>query len=164
MADKKLTTYTQEGFDALKDELDYLKNTHRAEVLHDLEVARGFGDLSENAEYDEARNEQAKTEARIKELEELIRNAEIVDESTVDTTAVSVGSTVTVFDVDMEEEVVYIVAGSNEVKPTENIISDMSPIGKALVGHHSGDTVTVEAPKESFKLKILNVERTKKHG
>ena len=164
MAEKKLTTYTQEGFDALKNEYDYLKNTRRGEILHDLEVARGFGDLSENAEYDEARNEQAKTEARIKELEELIRNAEIVDESTVDTSAVSVGSTVAVLDIDMDENITYIIAGSNEVKPAENIISDMSPIGKALVGHHTGDTVTVEAPKESFNLKILSVERTKKHG
>ncbi len=160
----KITTYTQEGFNALKEELDFLKNTRRAEIVHDIEVARGFGDLSENAEYDEARNEQAKVEARIKELDELIRNAEIVDESTVDTSAVSVGSTVSVYDTDMDEEITYIIAGSNEVNPSENVISDMSPIGRALLGHHAGDLVHVEAPRANFELKILTVERTKKHG
>ena len=160
----KITTYTQEGFNALKEELEYLKNTRRAEIVHDIEVARGFGDLSENAEYDEARNEQAKVEARIKELDELIRNAEIVDESTVDTSAVSVGSTVKVYDTDMEEEITYIIAGSNEVNPLENVISDMSPIGRALMGHHAGDLVRVEAPRASFEIRILSIERTKKHG
>jgi transcription elongation factor GreA len=159
----RIVTYTQEGFNALKEELEYLKNTRRGEIVHDIEVARGFGDLSENAEYDEARNEQAKVEARIKELDELIRNAEIVDETTVDTSAVSVGSTVSVRDPEADEDVTFIIAGSNEVNPSENVISDMSPIGKALLGHHAGDTVTVEAPRASFKLKIISVERTKKH-
>ena len=100
MATKKTTLYTQQGFKALKDELDYLKNVKREEVKRDLSTARSFGDLSENSEYDEARNEQAKTEARIKELEELINNAEIVDESKIDTSVVGVGSTVKLYFID----------------------------------------------------------------
>jgi len=159
---KQTVYYTQEGFQALKDELDYLKNTRRGEIVKEIEIARGFGDLSENSEYDEARTEQAKTEARIKELEEKIENAEIVDESTIDTSKVGVGSTVTVFDPDMEEEDTYIIVGSNEVSALENKISDLSPIGKALMGHHEGDTVTVEAPKSTYELVIRKVERTKK--
>ncbi len=155
-------TYTQEGYKELVDELSYLKNTRRAEIVHDIEVARGFGDLSENSEYDEARTEQAKTEARIKELEEKILHAEIIDESTIDTGKVSVGSTVVVYDPDEDEEDTYIIVGSNEVSALDNKISDLSPIGKALMGHHAGDKVTVEAPKTSYVLEIKKVERTKK--
>ena len=97
--------YTQEGYNELVAELDYLKNTRRAEVIHDIEVARGFGDLSENAEYDEARTEQARVESRIKELEDKIQNAVIIDESQIDSTVISVGSTVTVFDKEDQMEI-----------------------------------------------------------
>ena len=126
MSNKNAMYYTQEGYDTLVNELNYLKNTRRAEIAHDIEVARGFGDLSENAEYDEARNEQAKVEARIKELDEKIRHAIIVDESTIDSDIISVGSTVTVYDHDMESEEVYSIVGSNEVDPVANRISDLS--------------------------------------
>ena len=153
--------YTQEGYNELVTELDYLKNTRRAEVIHDIEVARGFGDLSENAEYDEARTEQARVEARIKELEDKIQNAVIIDESQIDSTIVSVGSTVTVFDKADEMEITYVIVGSNEASPAELKISDMSPIGRALVGKKAGATVTVEAPNGNFDLEILKVERTK---
>lgn len=153
--------YTQEGYDTLVNELNYLKNTRRAEIAHDIEVARGFGDLSENAEYDEARNEQAKVEARIKELDEKLRHAIIVDESNIDSNIISVGSTVTVYDHDMECEEEYSIVGSNEVDPVANRISDLSPIGRALMGKHAGTSVTVDAPNGSFVLDIKNVTRTK---
>ena len=153
--------YTQEGYNELVAELDYLKNTRRQEVIQDIDRARGFGDLSENAEYDEARTEQARVEARITELEEKIQNAVIIDESQIDSTVVSVGSTVTVYDKADEMEITYVIVGSNEASPAELKISDMSPIGHALVGKKAGATVTVEAPAGSFELEILKVERTK---
>ncbi len=161
MSNKNAMYYTQEGYDTLVNELNYLKNTRRAEIAHDIEVARGFGDLSENAEYDEARNEQAKVEARIKELDEKIRHAIIVDESNIDSNIISVGSTVTVYDHDMECEEEYCIVGSNEVEPKANRISDLSPIGRALMGKHAGTSVTVDAPGGSFVLDIKNVTRTK---
>ncbi len=161
MSNKNAMYYTQEGYDTLVNELNYLKNTRRAEIAHDIEVARGFGDLSENAEYDEARNEQAKVEARIKELDEKIRHAIIVDESNIDSNIISVGSTVIVYDHDMECEEEYSIVGSNEVDPVANRISDLSPIGRALMGKHAGISVTVDAPNGSFVLDIKNVTRTK---
>ena len=163
MATKKTTLYTQEGFKALKDELDYLKNVKREEVKKDLSTARSFGDLSENSEYDEARNEQAKTEARIKELEELVENAQIVDETKMDTSVVSLGSTVTVYDVEEDEEIVYSIVGSNEVNPVERKISDQSPIGKALMGQRAGASVAVELPSgDSIHMEIKEVTRVQK--
>ena len=161
MSNKNAMYYTQEGYDALVNELNYLKNTRRAEIAHDIEVARGFGDLSENAEYDEARNEQAKVEARIKELDEKIRHAIIVDESNIDSNIISVGSTVTVYDHDTDSEEEYSIVGSNEVNPYANRISDLCPIGRALMGKHAGDSVTVDAPGGSFVLEIKAVTRTK---
>lgn len=161
MANKNQMYYTQEGYNELVSELDYLKNTRRAEVVHDIEVARGFGDLSENAEYDEARTEQARVEARIKELEEKVRNAIIIDESLIDTNVISVGSTVKVFDRDMEAEDEYIIVGSNEVVPSAHRISDLSPIGRALMGKHAGDVAVVDAPGGTFELEVLSVVRTK---
>ena len=163
MATKKTTLYTQEGFKALKDELDYLKNVKREEVKKDLSTARSFGDLSENSEYDEARNEQAKTEARIKELEELVANAQIVDESKIDNDIVSLGSEVTVYDVEEDEEIVYNIVGSNEVNPVERKISDQSPIGRALMGQRAGASITVELPSgDAIHMDIKAVSRSQK--
>lgn len=163
MANKKTTLYTQEGFKALKDELDYLKNVKREEVKKDLSTARSFGDLSENSEYDEARNEQAKTEARIKELEELIINAEVVDESKIDTSIVGIGSTVKICFVDDDEEMTYSIVGTNEANPAESKISDQSPIGKALIEAKAkeGTTVTVETPTGHIRVKVIEITRTK---
>ncbi len=160
---KKAVILTSEGYNKLKDELNYLKNERRGEILHDLEVAKGFGDLSENAEYDAARTAQAETEARIKEIEEQLRNAEVFDENSIDAGIINLGSTVTVFDPDEEEETSYIIVGTNEVNAFENKISDMSPIGKALLGHKAGETVAVETPRGSYTLEIRAVERTKKN-
>ena len=159
MSKAKQMLYTQEGYQALVDELEYLKGTKRQQVKEDIATARAFGDLSENAEYDEARNEQAKVEARIKELEELILGAVIVDESKIDTSIINMGSIVKVYDKEFDETVEYSIVGSNEADPFQNRVSDMSPIGKALVGKRAGDEVIVEAPNGSIVLQILEVSR-----
>ena len=160
MSKVKQMLYTQEGYQALVDELEYLKGTKRQQVKEDIATARAFGDLSENAEYDEARNEQAKVEARITELEELILGAVIVDESKIDTSIVNMGSIVKVYDKEFDETVEYSIVGSNEADPFQNRISDMSPIGKALVGKRAGDEVVVEAPNgNNIVLQIIEVTR-----
>ncbi len=163
MANEKKMLYTKEGYDELVKELDYLKTTRREEIKEAIATARSFGDLSENSEYDEARNEQAKTEARIKELEELVDNAQIVDESKIDANIVSLGSAVTVYDVGEDLEIVYNIVGSNEVNPIEKKISDQSPIGKALMGQKKGAKVVVELPSgEPLHMHIKDVQRTQK--
>ena len=162
MANEKKMLYTQEGFDELVRELDYLKTTRREEIKEAIAVAKGFGDLSENAEYDEARNDQAKTEARIKELEELVANAEVVDETKIDNSIVSLGSTVTVYDVEEDEEIVYSIVGSNEANPIEHKISDQSPIGKALMGARAGATIVVEVPYGTVHMEVKDVTRSQK--
>ena len=123
-------------------------------------LARSFGDLSENSEYDEARNEQAKNEARIKELEELVENAVILDESNIDTSVVSLGSTVKVKNIDIGAEFTYDLVGSNESNPMEFKISDQSPIGAALMGKKAGDKVEVSTPGGVVRLEVVEVSRT----
>ncbi len=159
MSTKKQMLYTPEGYKVLTDELNFLKTVRREEIKEAIAVAKGFGDLSENAEYDEARNEQAKTEARIKELEELVANAVIVDETTLDNSVVSLGSLVTVYDVEEDEEIEYSIVGSNEANPMERKISDRSPIGMALMGAREGDTVVVEIPAGTIHMEIKKVAR-----
>lgn len=155
----KQMLYTQDGYNELVEELNYLKNVRREEIKEDIATARSFGDLSENAEYDEARNEQAKTEARIKELEEMIVNAVIIDETKVDSAVISVGSVVKVYDKEFDEVIEYQIVGSNEANPLLNKISDQSPIGRALVGMRSGESATVETPGGLVHLDILEVTR-----
>ena len=159
MAENIKQMYTKQGYQDLVDELKYLKLTRREEIKEQIAVARGFGDLSENAEYDEARNEQAKVEARIQELEALIENAEIIDESNMDVRAISLGSVVKLFDEDFEEEITYSIVGSNQADPLEQKISDQSPIGRALMGKKAGDKVTVTAPAGELHFKVLEVAR-----
>ena len=160
MAENIKQKYTKQGYQDLVDELKYLKLTRREEIKEQIAVARGFGDLSENAEYDEARNEQAKNETRIKELEELLENAVILDESSIDTSVVSLGSTVKLFHEGLGMEMVYDLVGSNESNPAEGKISDQSPIGEALIGKREGDSVQVEVPNGTVRMKILAVSRT----
>ena len=160
MAKGKQILYTQQGYQELVDELHYLKHEKREKIKNDIAVARSFGDLSENSEYDEARNEQAKNEARIKELEELVENAVILDESQIDTAIVSLGSNVKVLNLTLNAEISYDLVGSNEANPLENKISDLSPIGAALIGKQAGDEVAVEVPSGIVKLKVLEVSRT----
>ncbi len=160
MAKGKQMLYTKQGYQELVDELHYLKHEKREKIKNDIAVARSFGDLSENAEYDEARNEQAKNEARITELEALLENAQILDESKVDTSVVSLGSTVKVLNTDLNTEATYDLVGSNESNPMEGKISDQSPIGAALMNKRAGDTVHVEVLVGSVNLKVLDVYRT----
>lgn len=154
--------YTPQGYKELVDELDYLRGKRRDEIREQIAIARGFGDLSENAEYDEARNEQAKVEARIKELETLIENAIVVDESVQDASVVSLGSVVNLHDDDEDEDLIYYIVGSNEVSPAEHKISDMSPIGHALMGKRAGDKVTVEIPMGEIHFTVTDVARANK--
>ena len=164
MANTVKQMYTPEGYRELVEELNYLKLTRREEIKEQIAVARSFGDLSENAEYDEARNEQAKVEARILELDSLIENAIVIDESTQDFSTVSLGSVVKLFDVDMDEDITYSIVGSNEADPLESKISDQSPIGRALMGKRAGDEVEVETPGGVIKFKVLDVSRAKAHA
>ena len=152
--------YTKQGYQELVDELYRRTHEEREKIKNDIATARSFGDLSENSEYDEARNEQAKNETRIKELEELIENAEILDESTIDTSVVSLGSTVKVLNKTTNTEITYSLVGSNESNPFECKISDQSPIGAALMGKRAGNEVTFEVPNGTVSLKVLEVTRT----
>ena len=160
----KTTKYTKEGFQALVDELTYLKGEKTEEVKQSLAQARSYGDLSENSEYDESKNEQARVATRIAELEELINHAEIIDESELRADVINLGSTVVAYDYDMEEEVEYSIVGTNESDPMRGRISDRSPIGSAMIGKVVGDIVNVVAPGGELKFKILSVERTKNNA
>ena len=162
--ENKTTKYTKEGFQALVDELNYLKGEKTEEVKQSLAQARSYGDLSENSEYDEAKNEQARVATRIAELEELITHAEIIDESEMRADVINLGSTVVAYDYDMEEEVEYSIVGTNESDPMRGRISDRSPIGSAMIGKVVGDIVNVTTPGGELKFKILSVERTKNNG
>jgi len=161
MEKKQTTMYTADGYQALVDELAYLKGEKTEEVKRNLAQARSYGDLSENSEYDEAKNEQARVAARIAELEDLIQNAEIIDESEIKDDIVNLGSTVTVYDYDMDEEIEYSIVGTNEADPMKGRISDRSPIGSAFIGKVVGDEVNVSTPGGEIKFKILKIERTK---
>lgn len=147
---------TQKGYDEAVEKLRYLQTEKRKEITERIKVARGFGDLSENAEYDAARNEQAMNEGEIIELEAKIKNAKIVEE-TSDLSKIHFGSKVRVYDYDMEEETVYTLMGTTESDPMNNIISIDSPFGKALIGNTVGAVVTVHAPGGDFKVEIKEI-------
>ena len=159
MAKGKQTLYTQQGYQELVDELYRRTHEEREKIKNDIATARGFGDLSENAEYDAARNDQAKNEARIKELEELIENAVILDESSIDSSVISLGSTVKVLNKTVNAEFTYALVGSNEANPMEGKISDQSPIGAALIGKRAGDEIAIEVPNGTIVMKVIEVTR-----
>jgi transcription elongation factor GreA len=148
-------TVTLEGKLKLEEELNYLKNVKRKEVTEAIGIAKGFGDLSENSEYDEAKTEQAKVESRIAELEEMLKNIVVVSE--VQTDVVGVGAKVRVYNEKWEEEVEYSIVGSTEADPLNNKISDLSPIGSAILGHKVGETVVVETPTGHANITILEI-------
>lgn len=152
--------YTPEGFKALQDELEYLRTVRVEENKKEISTARSFGDLSENSEYDEAKAEQGQIHARIAELDEMIRNARVLDESEIDKSRVSVGSIVRVFNETRNMEVEYHIVGSYETDPKNGKISDSSPIGIALIGNREGDVVTVTGAREQV-IRILSVRRAK---
>ena len=147
---------TQEGYEAAKKQLEYLQTVKRAEIVERIAEARSHGDLSENAEYDAARNEQAANEGEIAELDYKVKNAVIIEE-TDDNSVVHIGSAVTVYDEEMEEEVTYTIMGTTEVDAMRNIVSNESPVGVALLGHKKGERVTVKAPESSYILKIVKI-------
>ncbi|MBS6447226.1 MAG: transcription elongation factor GreA [Clostridiales bacterium] len=155
----KQIVVTESSYQKLKEELDYLKNVKRKEAAENVGIARSFGDLSENSEYDEAKNEQAKIEAQISELEETISHAKVISDHEIQTDMVNVGISVTVYDMDYDEEVEYQIVSSREVDPLENKISDQSPIGKALIGTKVGDIISVEVPDGVAKFKVMKIEK-----
>jgi transcription elongation factor GreA len=150
---------TQEGYDNLEKELEYLKTTERYAIAERIKVALGFGDLSENSEYDEAKNAQAANETKIAELEEKIKYARVIDESEIDTEIVQVGNIVKVLDMEFDEEIEYTLVGSTEVDLAQNKISNESPIGQALLGQKVNKVVDVQAPAGVIKLKILKITK-----
>ena len=150
---------SQERYNELKRELDYNKTTRADEIAELIKEARGFGDLSENSEYDEAKNEQGKLYSRIAELEEILQHVVIVDESNAPTNVVTIGCKVTVADTNGKELPAYKIVGSQEADPMHGIISEESPCGKALIGAKEGDTVTVEAPRGAINYTVRKIER-----
>lgn len=157
--EEKDVILTQEGYDNLQKELNYLKTDKRAEIAERIKVALGFGDLSENSEYDEAKNSQAENEARIAELENKLRHAKIIDEKEIDTETVQIGNVVKVHDLDFDEKIEYTIVGSTEVDLAENKISNESPLGAALLGARKNQTVEVKAPDGVMKYKILSIKK-----
>ncbi len=154
----KVIKLTEKGLKKLENELETLKTEGRKDIAEKIKVARGYGDLSENSEYDEAKNEQAKIEARIAELEAMLKNVQIIEDGE-GTDAVSMGSLVKLYDVEFDEEVEYRVVGSAEADPLKGYISDESPVGKVLIGKSVGDRVTVEAPAGEFVYEILAITK-----
>ena len=148
---------TPEGHEKLKEEIEYLSNDRRREIAERIRVAREFGDIAENAEYDAAKNEQAHLEARIAMLEERLANARVVTKKEIKSGEVSVGTKVRLRDVKANKTVEYHIVGSAEADPTANKLSNESPVGKALIGRKKGDTVTVPAPKGERKLTISKI-------
>lgn len=157
--EEKEILLTQEGYDNLEKELEYLKTEKRTEISERIKVALGFGDLSENSEYDEAKNAQASNEMKILELENKIRYARIIDESEIDTKTVQVGNKVKVLDMEFDEEIVYTIVGSTEVNLAENKISNESPIGAALMGAKKNQVVEAATPNGALKFKILDIKK-----
>ncbi len=159
MASVKQVILTSEGLEKLEKELEYLKTVKRQEVAAEIKVALGYGDLSENSEYDEAKNKQAQMEIRIIEIETMLKNAKVIDETEISTEKVSLGCTVKVFDEEFDEELTYNIVGSTEADPSKGKISDESPVGASLLGKSIGEEVEVPVPDGSIKLKILEINK-----
>ncbi|MCM1992037.1 transcription elongation factor GreA [Oceanirhabdus seepicola] len=150
---------TPEGVKKLEDEVEYYKTVKRKEVTEKIKIALSFGDLSENAEYDEAKNDQAFVEGKIAQLEAMLRNAVIIDESQIDNETVNMGCKVKVKDYDFDEEVIFKIVGSTEADPMEYKISNESPVGEALMGKRVGETIEVPIPDGISKYEILEITR-----
>ena len=159
MEEEQQVILTQEGYEKLEEELNYLKTEKRTEIAERIKVARGFGDLSENSEYDEAKTAQSENEEKIAELEVKIRNAKVIDAKEIDTKTVQIGNTVKLHDIEFDEDIEYTIVGSTEVDLAEKKISNESPIGKALLGRKKGETVDVEAPDGTIQFKILAIKK-----
>lgn len=158
MAEKNILTYG--GLKKYEDELQNLKINRRQEVAQKLKEARAQGDLSENAEYDAAKDEQSDIESRIVEIEAILKNAEVVDEEEVDLKKINVGCQVKLLDVEYNEEMVYKIVGSSEADSLQGKISNESPVGRALIGHKKGDEVTIETQAGNVTYKVLQIKRS----
>ncbi len=159
MAETKKNIITYEGLKALEDELHDLKVNRRREVAQKIKEAREQGDLSENAEYDAAKEEQRDIELRIEEVDKILKNAEVVDDNDVDSSVINVGCTVKIMDLDFNEEMEYKIVGSTEANSLKGRISNESPVGKALIGAQKGDTVEVETPAGMIQYKIVDFHK-----
>lgn len=159
MDNQKEIVLTQQGLNELQDELEHLKTVTRKEVSKKIKEARSFGDLSENAEYDEAKNEQAEVEARISEIEEMLKNVRIIDESEIISDEVSPGCKVRILDIEENDELEYTIVSSAEADPAKMRLSYESPVGKALLHHKEGETITVSTPGGEIPFKILEIIR-----
>lgn len=159
MAEEKGTILTESGLQKLKEQLDYLVSVRRNEISEQIAIARGFGDLSENAEYDEAKKEQAKVEEEITKLQQTIRTATVVADDEITTERVSIGTVVKVKDMDEGETYEYAIVGANEADPYEDKISNESPVGAALLGGKRNQVVTIEVPAGTLKYKIMSIKR-----
>ena len=157
MTEQKEVILSKEYLQKLQDELEYLKTKRRPEIAEKIKEARSFGDLSENADYDEAKNEQAQVEERIAKLEMMVRNAKIIDEKDLNTDVVNIGSNVKVRELDTMEEDEYTIVGSAEADPLEGKISNESPVGSKLIGNRVGDVVEVEVPDGIIKYEICGI-------
>ncbi len=149
---------TPEGKAQLEEKLNELKTVKRPEVVKRIGVAREYGDLSENSEYDAAKDEQAQLEAQIAELEDILLNAEVIDKKKLDDGVVNVGCKVKLYDEDFDEEVEYLITGSSESDPRKGIISNVSPVGKALLGHKKGELISVQTPGGVASYKIVDIK------
>ena len=156
--EEKEVLLTQEGYEKLEKELEYLVTEKRGEIADRIKVALGFGDLSENSEYDDAKNEQAFVEGRIIELEKMIRTAKIIDDAAISKDVVTLGSKVIVEDMEFNERETYVVVGTTEADPTENRISNESPVGAAILGQKVGAEVNVPTPAGGLFYKIIAIE------
>lgn len=156
MAEVRLT---QEGIVKYEETLEYLKTTRRMEIAEQIKIARSFGDLSENAEYDAAKNEQAKNEYDILQLENLLRNAVIIDEDALDTETVNVGAVVILRSISENVDMEYQIVGSAEADPMRGRISNESPVGSAILGHHAGDEVDVNTPGGTVRMRIMEIKK-----
>lgn len=157
MTEKKEVILTKEKLEKLEDELEYLKTKKRPEMAEKIKVARSFGDLSENADYDEAKNEQGEVESRIMKIEDMIRNAKTI-EVNENSDTVGVGNTVTLYDEEFDEEVIYKLVGTAESNPLDGYISNESPVGEAIIGHKVDDRVEVETPNGKMYFVIKNIK------
>jgi transcription elongation factor GreA len=153
---------TEEGYEKLEKELDNLVNVKRREIAKRIKVAREFGDISENSEYDDAKNEQAFIEGRIKEIKNMLRNARVVKDDEVTDKTVNIGTTVELKEKDSGEEFSYTIVGAAETDPLNYKISHESPIGKSIIGHKIGDIVKVEVPSGIMSYEVLSIKKTKK--
>ena len=149
---------TPEGKKQLEDKLNYYKTVRRPNVVKRIGIAREFGDLSENSEYDAAKDEQAQIEAEITEMENILLNAEVIDKKNIDSTVVNIGTKVKLYDEDFDEELEYRISGSSESDPKNGVISNLSPVAKAIIGHKKGETVSVCTPGGVSRFKIVDIK------